>query len=212
MTYALVHDQTAIVDTSNSGTFTPGAAITAGHGYTILISTSTIDGVASMTASNGDVIDRVTGMSDRDSSSLTLQVFCCRSSAGGTPTITINNSAGDSSLRYDFTEWNQPLGAFRTSSGAGGVTPSPSTSVAYCTAIVGPGDLALAVYRGSAGTWGTWPTSGWTSLAGSTSAISHYEYLAVATGGDATPSVTFPDASTIWVGLLMVFYPPVVLP
>jgi hypothetical protein len=205
--YSSVRDESAVIGTSNVGTFSPTNAIVAGHGYTILISTITA-GVSTITANNGDTIVKAKAQ-ENTTSVVSSEVWYCAASLGGIPTITITNSAADGNLRYQFNEWNQALGAVRATNGLTANDTGTSTLIPNSGSVaVLAGDLVVATMRATGDTWSAWPTAGgWVGTAMDASTLSHGEWLAAKANGQVAASAQF-AAGDNWTAVIVAFAAP----
>lgn len=174
MTYTLVQDSTS-TDNFSSGTvaITPLTGVTAGHGLTLLLDVNLAVELTSITSDNSDVWQRLVAAINAPAgfNPLVSEIWYCKSSAGGSPTLTLT-AAGDSGVtKWDVTEWDGPFTAAGDIASGNDLT----TDWALDPVTAGTGDLTLFTLADNDGAGATGaPPSGFTGLAASTGDFSAY--------------------------------------
>jgi hypothetical protein len=184
-------------DTNVGSSFSPSNAITAGHGYSILLITFGAS-ITSITASNGDTLTKARDQVNL-SNDVTGAIFNCLSSAGGTPTFTITSGG---TTGYIYVEWNQAIASVRNVNSQALNSNSPSSGTAAAQA----GDVAVGLLGSSGDTYTNYPTTGWTDLGSSIPSIQNGEYLPVVSSSSPAATATISSVEN-WVGLIAVLAP-----
>lgn len=173
MTYTLVQDATGVDNLAPTATITPLTGVTAGHGLTLLFDVNLTAGLTSITSSNGDTWEHVvTGiMSTAGFNPLASEIWYCKSSAGGSPTLTLTAAASSSVTKWDVTEWSGPFTA--AAAVASGSALTTSWTLGSVTAATGDLTLFTLANNDGSGMTGA-PPSGFSTMAGSTGFYSAY--------------------------------------
>lgn len=203
MTYSIIQDQVNTTNLTPTLTISPASSVTAGHGLTFLIDVNLAGGLTSITSSNGDVWTRLGQAISAPAgiNPLTSEIWYCKSSAGGTPTITVTGSGTSDTTKWELTEWSGSFGS------AGNVATghAQTTSWSLSSVTAATGDLTLFTMANNDGSMTGAPPSGFLSFAGTTGDLSAYitfGYLNTAATTTASGTTGGTDGWSAVIGVL----------